>query len=221
MRVENFTYRKLAATLTCLAGVAIISRADTSPSAPSDRNDEGNFPAKTGSELALGDAMALLAAFLYGLYAVSFVRAVRVESRVRMPLFFGFVGLVTLVAFWPGMVVLHYTGVESFSLPRTSRVWIVVLLNAVSSVVADVAWAYALLFISPLVVTVGLSLTIPLSLVGEMVLQGRHEGGLYWVGAVVVVSSFVFVNYESPASPLVEGPDEGREDGRVDDGGNG
>lgn len=49
---------------------------------------------------------------------------------------------------------------------------------------------------SPLVVTVGLSLTIPLSLVGEMVLQGRTEGLVYWLGALVVVGSFVFVDRE-------------------------
>ena len=49
---------------------------------------------------------------------------------------------------------------------------------------------------SPLVVTVGLSLTIPLSLVGEMVLQGRTEGFVYWLGAAVVVGSFVFVDRE-------------------------
>ena len=49
---------------------------------------------------------------------------------------------------------------------------------------------------SPLVVTVGLSLTIPLSLVGEMVLQGQREGLVYWLGALVVVGSFVFVDRE-------------------------
>lgn len=44
--------------------------------------------------------------------------------------------------------------------------------------------------------TVGLSLTIPLSLVGEMVLQGRTEGLVYWIGACIVVGSFVFVDRE-------------------------
>ena len=49
---------------------------------------------------------------------------------------------------------------------------------------------------SPLVVTVGLSLTIPLSLLGEIFIQGREEGVLYWIGAVIVVGSFVFVERE-------------------------
>ena len=49
---------------------------------------------------------------------------------------------------------------------------------------------------SPLIVTVGLSLTIPLSLVGEMILQGKTETWVYWVGAFIVVFSFVFVDRE-------------------------
>ena len=57
---------------------------------------------------------------------------------------------------------------------------------------------------SPLVVTVGLSLTIPLSLVGEMVLQGRTEGFVYWLGAAVVVGSFVFVDREEVKEEEIE-----------------
>ena len=49
---------------------------------------------------------------------------------------------------------------------------------------------------SPLIVTVGLSLTIPVSLVGEMIIQGKFEGLVYWLGAIIVVSSFVFVDQE-------------------------
>ena len=70
------------------------------------------------------------------------------------------------------------------------------MVNAVGALVSDVCWAYAMVLTSPLVVTVGLSLTIPLSLVGEVVIQGRVEGWIYWVGAGVVVGSFVFVDRE-------------------------
>lgn len=54
-----------------------------------------------------------------------------------------------------------------------------------------------MLLTTPLVVTVGLSLTIPLSLIGQMVLSSQYSSGLYWVGALVVVLSFLFVNHES------------------------
>jgi solute carrier family 35 protein F5 len=53
-----------------------------------------------------------------------------------------------------------------------------------------------MLLTSPLVVTVGLSLTIPLSLVGQMVLHGLYSGLTYWLGASIVLLSFVFINHE-------------------------
>lgn len=54
-----------------------------------------------------------------------------------------------------------------------------------------------MLLTTPLVVTVGLSLTIPLSLVGQIILQSQYASPLYWVGATVVFLSFLVVNHES------------------------
>jgi solute carrier family 35 protein F5 len=54
-----------------------------------------------------------------------------------------------------------------------------------------------MLLTTPLVVTVGLSLTIPLSLVGQIVLQSQYASPLYWVGAAIVFLSFLVVNNES------------------------
>lgn len=59
------------------------------------------------------------------------------------------------------------------------------------------SWAYAMLLTTPLVVTVGLSLTIPLSLIGEMIQYAQYSSWLYWVGAGIVLLSFLFVNHES------------------------
>jgi len=49
----------------------------------------------------------------------------------------------------------------------------------------------------PLLVTVGLSLTIPLSLFGEMILENQYASIAYWIGACVVFSSFILINHES------------------------
>lgn len=59
------------------------------------------------------------------------------------------------------------------------------------------SWAYAMLLTTPLLVTVGLSLTIPLSLIGEMVQYAQYSSWLYWVGAAIVLVSFLFINQES------------------------
>ena len=50
---------------------------------------------------------------------------------------------------------------------------------------------------SPVVVTVGLSLTIPLSLIGQMIFSSQYSSIGYWFGAGIVLLSFIFVNFES------------------------
>lgn len=61
-----------------------------------------------------------------------------------------------------------------------------------------------MLLTTPLVVTVGLSLTIPLSLVGQIILQGQYAGILYWIGATIVFASFLIVNQESKEDEEIE-----------------
>lgn len=65
------------------------------------------------------------------------------------------------------------------------------------SFISDICWAYAMLLTSPLVVTVGLNLTIPLSLVGQVILNAQNPSLLYWVGAGIVFVAFIVVNHES------------------------
>jgi solute carrier family 35 protein F5 len=193
MRVERFTLRKLIGVCASLAGVILISMVDVSGETDENR---GSFPHKTPRELAVGDVMAFVSAVLYGFYAVFMKKRIGDESRVNMPLFFGLVGLWNTVLLWPGFFILHFTGVEKFSLPPTTKILIIVIVNSASSLVSDFCWAYSMLLTSPLIVTVGLSLTIPLSLVGQIVLDAQYASIWYWVGALIVVLSFVFINHE-------------------------
>ncbi|KAF2156598.1 hypothetical protein K461DRAFT_218841 [Myriangium duriaei CBS 260.36] len=215
-RVERFSLRKLLAVLASLAGIVLISSVDLS-----GRSDEGRgkFPHKTPAEIGLGDAMALLSAVLYGLYAVRMKARLHDESLVSMPLFFGLVGLFNTLLLWPGFFILHFAGVEKFALPPTGRVTTIIAVNSLSSLVSDFAWAYAVLLTSPIVVTVGLSTTIPLSLIGQVVINGQTAPLVYWLGAGVVVASFVVVEgaeevaethgVANPGRAVREGDEEG------------
>lgn len=203
-RVERFTLRKLCGVLASLAGIILIATLDVSGE-NNDAAHRGDFPDKSLREIAIGDALAFLSALMYGLYAVFMKKRIGDESRVDMPLFFGLVGLSNVLLLWPGILILHFTGIEPFQAPPTARVTAIVVVNSVASLVSDMAWAFAVLLTSPIVVTVGLSLTIPLSLVGQIVLNGQTVGWVYWVGAAVVVGSFVFVNREEVRDGRVVG----------------
>jgi len=222
--VERFTLRKLLAVSASLTGIVLISSVDLSGNNTDDEH-RGDFPKKTLREVAVGDALALLSALLYGIYAVFLKRRIADESRVNMPLFFGLVGLFNVVFLWPGFVILHFTGAEPFEIPPSKWVTGIILCNSTASMISDLAWAYAVLLTSPIVVTVGLSMTIPLSLIGQQLLNSQTASPLYWVGAAVVVLSFIFVSQEEKSEEggqLTEGGAEvaqelGGESGAAED----
>ena len=45
-------------------------------------------------------------------------------------------------------------------------------------------------------VTVGLGLSIPLSIIGQMILASQHSSPAYWFGALFVLASFIFISSE-------------------------
>jgi len=195
VKVEKFNWKKLVGVLASLAGIILISSVDLSRK-DNDKN-RGSFPHKSQQQIAIGDFMAFFSAIMYGVYTVVMKKRIGNEDRVNMPLFFGLVGFFNVIFLWPGFLILHFTGVEKFAFPPTGKIWTIVLLNSLSSFVSDYCWAYAMLLTTPLVVTVGLSMTIPLSLIGQMVLSSQYSSGLYWVGACIVLLSFLFINHES------------------------
>jgi solute carrier family 35, member F5 len=203
--VERFSVRKLLGVAASLAGLALVSSLDVAGwggggggggGAGEEAGRAGSFPHKTGRELAVGDALALVGAVVYGIYAVVLKARIGSEERVNLPLFFGLVGLLNATLMWPAFLFLHISGIEPFELPPTGRILTIVLVNSTSSMVSDFCWAFAMLLTSPLLVTVGLSLTIPLSLVGQMFISGVYADFIYWLGALVVLCSFIFINHE-------------------------
>lgn len=129
-KVEKFTLRKLVGVLASMAGIIMISTVDLSGDNDKSR---GSFPHKSQEQIALGDALALASAALYGLYTILMKKRIGDEGRVNMPLFFGLVGLFNVLALWPGFIILHFTGEEIFQLPPTRHVLAIVLVMSSTS----------------------------------------------------------------------------------------
>lgn len=126
LSVEKFTIKKLIGVLSSLAGIVLISSIDITGN--QDRN-RGSFPHKSHREIAIGDVLAFTSAVMYGVYTTLMKKKIGDESRVDMPLFFGFVGLFNVLTLLPGFFILHFTGVETFELPPTRRILAIVLVS--------------------------------------------------------------------------------------------
>jgi len=118
-----------------------------------------------------------------------------------MKLFFGFVGLFNILLAWPVGLFLHVIGAEVFQWPTSMKEVLAILINMGITVSSDFLYVIAMLRTTPLVVTVGLSLTIPFSIVGDIML-GHSIHVQVILGVMLIMSSFVAVGLDSSVQKL-------------------
>jgi solute carrier family 35 protein F5 len=82
-----------------------------------------------GTSLLFGDVLALTSAIFYALYITLLKVRIQDESRINMPLFFGFVGLFNIFPAPPVYVLLHFTGIETLEWPNVQKAWFTILAN--------------------------------------------------------------------------------------------
>lgn len=193
--IERINRLKVVGIVLSFIGVTVVTRLDalTSDTVP-------NTPT-TGLLVLWGNALALFGALIYGVYTIllKFKTMVRLSGQERTldtHLFFGFVGLFCLVSLWPFVIFFHFTGVEPFELPPTKHVVVLLLINAFITFVSDFCWCRAVLLTSPLTVTVGLSMTIPLAMIGDWLVKGFRVDYLYLLGAFTVTMGFLIINQD-------------------------
>uniref|UniRef100_U9SJ68 EamA domain-containing protein n=1 Tax=Rhizophagus irregularis (strain DAOM 181602 / DAOM 197198 / MUCL 43194) TaxID=747089 RepID=U9SJ68_RHIID len=186
--VEKFTLIKLAAVLISIFGVFLISNGDEFSS------DEPGDDIPTNP--LFGNLLALMGAFFYGCYTILLKLRIQNESHVNMPLFFGFVGIFNVILLSPIFPLLHFTGLEQFELPPNITIWTMIAINAlIGTFLSDYLWLLAVLLTSPLTATLGLSLTIPIALIGDIFFKGLVMSKEYWLGVFMIVGGFLCVNF--------------------------
>ena len=139
-----------------------------------------------------GDALALLSAVGYGVYAVMIrVFCPKDESLMSMQQFLGFIGLYNMVALSP---------IALWQSIRTAAISALVLASLIvkgllDNVLSDYLWARAVVLTSATVASVGLGLTIPLAFLSD-VIMGRPNifDASSILGALSVLFGFVLVN---------------------------
>ncbi|KAI0313555.1 hypothetical protein OF83DRAFT_524882 [Amylostereum chailletii] len=202
-KVEMLSVAKVSAVVASFVGVILVSLSDSGSSNPSSPIPNDSSQAEYAYRPLLGDALALMSAFFYALYVTLLKVRIGSESRIDMQLFFGFVGLFNIIGCWPIGVILHLTGVEKFELPTSGRIVAALLINMGITLSSDYIYVLAMLKTTPLVVTIGLSLTMPLAVVGDLLLGHTTKAQVVF-GALLVLASFVVIGVEDSKE------DEGR-----------
>lgn len=194
--VESLSKSKVLGSFISFVGIIMVTKSDSHQryqrhiaDVSGDDND--------AVQVLIGNLLALAGAVLYGVYSTLLKREVGDETRVNMKIFFGFVGLFNLLFLWPSLIVLDFFGWERFSLPKDPKVVVIIFVNCLITFVSDFCWAKAMLLTSPLTVTVGLSITIPLAMFGDVIFKHKTMSALYLFGATLILGSFFIINKSS------------------------
>ena len=67
----------------------------------------------------------------------------------------------------------HFTGFETFSIPETTTIYVILFQSIISTVIGKVLWLYGTLYTSCLIGTMSLSLQIPLKMIIKNILRSE------------------------------------------------
>ena len=148
------------------------------------------------SDSTIAAFFALSSAFTYGVYSIYLKKVTKDESRVSMPLLFAFVGLYTLIAIVPIMVLCHFAGWYVIELPDYKTILNIFINAIVGALIPNYMWNIAFSLTTPLMVAIGLAFCTPLGVFAGW-LNNEKILPQDIMAAVIIIVSFCLLNLAS------------------------
>ncbi|KAE9034532.1 hypothetical protein PR003_g9173 [Phytophthora rubi] len=193
---ERFTWLKALGVALCMAGNCTTLAKDSS----------GGI-----SEGFWGDVCALIGAIMYGVYTTAIGRYLPDDAGMSVSLFFGFVGLFSFIVLAIFCIIFNYTGVESLQGLTWEIVGLLFVQGLLNNVLADYLWAVSIMYTSTTTATIGLSLTVPMAIFSDWIVNDMKPTWVTYVSSVLVLGGFVVLAVTTRKEQLSAGADTERE----------
>ncbi|KAG8487315.1 hypothetical protein CXB51_020955 [Gossypium anomalum] len=175
----------VVSVIISITGVAMTAFGDTwwplNESKPITNNNENH--------VTVGNLLEMLSAMIYGLFSVLLKKfSGKQGEKVDMQKLFGYMGVFTLVALWWLAWPLTAIGIEpKVTFPRSTNLQEIIIINSfIGNFLSDYFWALGVVWTSPLVASLGISLTIRIAVLEDMIIHGRQYSMIYMIGAAQV-----------------------------------
>ena len=140
----------------------------------------------------IGDLLSVAGAICYAFYAV-YLRAKVPDDKddgFKFTYFLGFVGLMNDVFLLPLFPIFNYTGLEHFKWPSSTTLLYLTVNAFFGTFVSDYCWARSVVLLGPLITTLGITLTFPISGIYDIYYKGDSFTALYFLGSFLIFLAF-------------------------------
>eukprot|EP00041_Stephanoeca_diplocostata_P011691 m.193357 g.193357 ORF g.193357 m.193357 type:complete len:402 (-) comp18633_c0_seq1:241-1446(-) len=190
---EKVTLTKVLATLVCVGGAALVSFGASGQNASTKYTHEG-----------FGYVMCIASTLLYAIFEVLYKKwACSDDDTVKFANAFRFIGIIGITVLWqtPIYVLLeHVGGVASFEMPSRHAAMLIII-NCVLDSVFNVSMLLAIMLTSPLFCSVATVLTLPASILGNVLLHKPvHMTGMTWGGCAMIIAGFLALTFATEGS---------------------
>lgn len=183
---ELISLIKIISVIICVVGVFLIS-----------------FGSQ-GAEESMGDALGftflIASTILYALYEVVY-NVVGVDPTTSKTkgfynsiLVLVFIGVFTIVIFWPGFFIVHYTGFEPFELPKGKEIWNLFLL-ALLEATFNLSLLMGIFLTSPLFMSIASMLSVPAAIVCDILVNQIIIPPMAYIGIACIILGFLGLNF--------------------------
>lgn len=204
LKIDSFSIRKVICTCVSFIGVVLVNFSQSKNS-----HNEENHNNLIPKNPRLGNSLAICGALMYAFYLIIMkVKCGTGEKTTNERRLFGYMGVFTMIIGIPILYLADYFKIETFEFPPpTNAILILILVNGVFSYISDFVTILALLLTSPLITSLCLTSSVPITIFIDffvLYLSGGSKSQspvstrlMYFTGISSILVSVVLINLNS------------------------